>query len=278
MSEHRASRQPALTNPRSDRVRSVRALSQRSVRARTGLFLAEGPQAVREAVAHRPDQVRDVYVTAPAAERHTDIVATAVAARLHVHEASPEVFAAMAGTGTPQGVLAVCRPAALVLEDALAALPPDAVVCVLTQVRDPGNAGTVIRAADAAGADLVVVSDSSVDVYAPKVVRATAGSLFHLPLVVGVPVEQILAALGERGIRRLAADGSGRTLLPDADLRGAHAWVLGNEAWGLPEQTRAGCDDVVRVPIHGLAESLNLAMAATVCLYASAETRRRARR
>lgn len=274
MSLDRAPRHPALTNPRSDRVRSVRALSRRSVRSRTGLFLAEGPQSVREAVTLRADHVRDVYVTPEAAERHTEIIERATSAGLHVHETSPEVLAAMAETETPQGIVAVCRTPALTLDDALDALPADAVVCVLTHVRDPGNAGTVIRGADAAGADLVVVSDASVDVYAPKVVRSTAGSIFHLPVVIGVPVEQILAALGARGIRRLAADGAGTTLLPDADLAGPHAWVMGNEAWGLPEELRARCDDVVRVPIHGLAESLNLAMAATLCLYASAEARR----
>jgi TrmH family RNA methyltransferase len=226
-------------------------------------------------VAHRPDQVRDVYVTAEAAQRYTEILERATSAGLHVHEASPEVLAAMAETETPQGIVAVCRRTELTLDEALEALPEDGVVCVLTHVRDPGNAGTVIRGADAAGADLVVVSDASVDVYSPKVVRSTAGSLFHLPIVVGCPVDEILAALGARGIRRLAADGAGTTLLHDADLAGPHAWIMGNEAWGLPEEVRARCDDVVRVPIHGLAESLNLAMAATLCLYASADARRR---
>jgi len=140
----------------------------------------------------------------------------------------------------------------------------------LTHVRDPGNAGTVIRGADAAGADAVLVSSSSVDIHAPKVVRSTAGSLFHLPIVTGLDVEATLTTLAAHGIRTLAADGAGTTLLPDADLTTAHCWVMGNEAWGLPQGIRARCDDVVRVPIRGKAESLNLAMAATVCLYASA--------
>jgi TrmH family RNA methyltransferase len=263
-----------LTNPRSDRVKAVRALSRRSVRSRTGQFLAEGPQAVREAVAHRPELVRDVYVTAEAAERHTDLVDAAVAARLHVHEVAAEVLAAMCDTETPQGIAAVCRVLDVPLDAALADLPPDALVCVLTHVRDPGNAGTVIRGADAAGADLVVVSDASVDIYNPKVVRSTAGSLFHLPIVTAVPVPAILEALRSRGVTLLAADGAGDRLLHEVDLRRPHAWVLGNEAWGLEAEVREACDEVVRVPIYGLAESLNLAMAATVCLYASAEARR----
>ncbi|WP_330473004.1 TrmH family RNA methyltransferase [Terrabacter sp. C0L_2] len=263
-----------LTNPRSDRVKAVRALSRRSVRARTGEFLAEGPQAVREAVAFRPDLVRDVYVTEEAAQRHAGIVEAARDADLWVSEVTPEVLAAMCDTESPQGIAAVCRVLDLPLHDLLADLPSRALVCVLTNVRDPGNAGTVIRGADAAGADAVIVSDASVDVYNSKVVRSTVGSLWHVPISVGGAVPDILRALRERGVRLLAADGAGTTLLHDADLSGSHAWVMGNEAWGLPQEVRDACDDVVRVPIHGHAESLNLAMAATICLYASAEARR----
>ena len=263
-----------LTNPRSDRVKAVRALSRRSVRARTGEFLAEGPQAVREAVAFRPDLVRDVYVTEEAAQRHAGIVEAARGADLWVNEVTPEVLAAMCDTESPQGIAAVCRVLDLPLHDLLADLPSRALVCVLTNVRDPGNAGTVIRGADAAGADAVIVSDASVDVYNSKVVRSTVGSLWHVPISVGGAVPDILRSLRERGVRLLAADGAGTTLLHDADLSGSHAWVMGNEAWGLPQEVRDACDDVVRVPIHGHAESLNLAMAATICLYASAEGRR----
>ena len=197
------------------------------------------------------------------------------AAHLWVHEVTPEVLAAMAETDAPQGVLAVVDTAAPALEDVLAAGPR--LLVLLTHVRDPGNAGTVIRGADAAGADAVLVSAASVDVESPKVVRSTAGSLFHLPVVTGLDVAATLAALAAHGIRTCAADGAGTTLLPDADLTGPHCWVMGNEAWGLDEEVRAACDDVVRVPIHGRAESLNLAMAATVCLYASAGQRHGAR-
>jgi TrmH family RNA methyltransferase len=258
-----------LTNPRADRVRSVRSLSKRSVRERTGRFAVEGPQGVREAVRWAPARVRDLYLTPDALERYAgDIVDPAHAAGLWVHEVSPEVLAAMAGTDAPQGVLAVVDTARDTLEAVLDAGPR--LLVLLTHVRDPGNAGTVIRGADAAGADAVLVSGASVDVHSPKVVRSTAGSLFHLPVVTGLDVPTTLQRLAARGIRTLAADGSGRTLLPDADLSVPHCWVMGNEAWGLDEAVRDACDEVVRVPIHGRAESLNLAMAATVCLYASA--------
>lgn len=259
---------PVMTNPGADRVKSVRALSRRSVRDKTGRFLVEGPQSVREVVVHHPERVVDLYLTAEARARHADIVAGAEEADLYLHEVTEDVLAAMCDTPAPQGIAAVCRVVTASLDEVLARRPR--LLVLLTNVRDPGNAGTVIRGADAAGADAVLVSDASVDVHAPKVVRSTAGSLFHLPLVTGLPVEETLARLRAAGIRVLAADGVGTTMLPDVDLLPAHAWVMGNEAWGLEPEIRDLCDEVVRVPIYGKAESLNLAMAATVCLYASA--------
>lgn len=264
---------PTLTNARSDRVKSVRALSRRSVREKTGRFLAEGPQAVREAVLHRPAQVLDLYLTAEALQRHRDIASAAQEAGLFLHEVSDEVLAAMCDTQAPQGLAAVCRVVTASLEDVLAAGPR--LLVVLTNVRDPGNAGTVIRGADAVGADAVLVSDNSVDVLGPKVVRSTAGSIFHLPIVTGLQIGATFAAIRAHGIRLLAADGSGDRLLGDLDLGIPHAWVMGNEAWGLEREVLAACDEAVRVPIYGQAESLNLAMAATVCLYASAAAQNR---
>jgi len=175
-------------------------------------------------------------------------------------------LASLSDSVTPAGVVAVCR----FLDAPLSSALGGRLVAICADVRDPGNAGTVIRGADAAGADAVLVSSASVDVHSPKVVRSTAGSLFHLPVVTGLDVTATLERLRATGIRTYAADGAGTTLLPDADLSGPHCWVMGNEAWGLDQEVRDACDDVVRVPIHGRAESLNLAMAATVCLYASA--------
>ena len=264
---------PVMANPGADRVKLVRALSRRSVRDKTGRFLVEGPQSVREVVVHLPERVVDVYLTAQARTRHGDIVRAAEAAGLFLHEVTDDVLAAMCDTPAPQGLAAVCRVVTATLDEVLAKQPR--LLVLLTNVRDPGNAGTVIRGADAAGADGVLLSDASVDVHAPKVVRSTAGSLFHLPMVTGLPVEPTLARLREAGIRVLAADGVGDTLLPEVDLGPAHVWVMGNEAWGLDPEVRALCDEVVRVPIYGKAESLNLAMAATVCLYASAAAHNR---
>jgi TrmH family RNA methyltransferase len=151
-------------------------------------------------------------------------------------------------------------------------------VTVLAHVRDPGNAGTVLRTADAAGSDSVIFTDASVDPYNGKCVRASAGSLFHLPVVVGPRFDTLIPALKESGLTVLAADGAGKCSLDAAldsgTLAGPTAWVFGNEAWGLPDEILDAVDEVVRVPIYGGAESLNLATAAAVCLYASARAQR----
>ena len=227
---------------------------------------------MREAVRFATDQVRDLYVTAEAATRYAEFVEPAREQGIFVHEASDEVLSAMCDADTPQGAAAVVDWAPSSLEDVLAGDPT--LLVLLTNVRDPGNLGTVIRGADAAGADAVLISDASVDVTSPKVVRSTAGSIFHLPVVTGLAIDETLDALQAAGVRRLAADGSGETTIDDADLSGPHVWVMGNEAWGFERETLGACDDVVRVPIHGHAESLNLAMATTICLYASARAQR----
>jgi RNA methyltransferase, TrmH family len=264
---------PELTSLRATRVQAARRLAKRSFRSADRRFLAEGPQAVREALA-RAGTVVEIFATAEARARHGDLLAVADGVR--VHQVSGEVMTGLAQTVTPQGVVAVCHFVDVGLDAVVAAEPR--LVAVLAHVRDPGNAGTVLRAADAAGAEAVVVAGSSVDIYNGKSVRASAGSLFHLPVVTGVTIPDALAALRSAGLTVLAADGAGDTDLDElADaggLAGRTAWVFGNEAWGLPQQTRTLADAVVRVPIHGRAESLNLAAAAAVCLYASARAQR----
>ncbi|MFC0849342.1 MULTISPECIES: TrmH family RNA methyltransferase [Streptomyces] len=270
---------PELISPRSPRVAAARRLARRNFRGKERRFIAEGPQAVREAVEHRVGgeaTLVELFTTVEAAERYADIVAAARDAGARVHYADDEVLAEVSQTVTPQGLVGVCRFLDSPFEEILKARPK--LVAVLAHVRDPGNAGTVLRCADAAGADAVVLTDASVDLYNPKSVRASVGSLFHLPVAVGVPVEQAVQGLRDAGVRILAADGAGEDDLDDeldaGTMGGPTAWIFGNEAWGLPEETRALADAVVRVPIHGKAESLNLATAAAVCLYASARAQR----
>jgi TrmH family RNA methyltransferase len=283
-----------LSNPRADRVRDVAKLAGRPARLKRGHFLAEGPQAVREALklhqerlaAGAPGVVSEVFASEACLDRFPEF--EELAAGTNARLATDEVLAAMADTVNPQGIIAVCRFLDVALEDVLDAGPR--LIAVLCQVRDPGNAGTVLRAADSAGADAVVLTASSVDIYNPKAVRSTAGSLFHLPVVLGADAAAVAAACKARGIGILAADGYGtlnldalqdenaRRMLTGAgpesayDLAAPTAWLFGNEAQGLSPDELALADHRVAVPVYGAAESLNLGTAATVCLYASARS------
>lgn len=250
------------------RVRRARRLATRRFRAETGQLLAEGPQAVREALA-LPGVVHEVFATAAATERHGALHDVALDTEVTWTVVDDDVLAEVADATTPQGLVAVCSTVVVGLD----ALPGDArLVVVCHDMRDPGNAGAVIRCADAAGADAVVLSADSVDPTNPKAVRASAGSLFHLPVVVERDHAAVLRALRERGLQVLATDGEADRSLFDADLdlQPPTAWVMGNEAQGLPAAVRDAADRAVAVPILGRAESLNLATAAAVCLYASA--------
>ena len=263
------------------RVTAARRLVKRGFRETDRAFLAEGPQTVREALAALADQpgaVREIFVGPDARARHTELLDLAEHSGVPVHHVPAEALAALCGTVTPQGIVAVCPFLDVPLSVALEGPPP--LVAVLVHVRDPGNAGTVLRSADAAGAGAVILTDESVDPYNGKCVRASAGSLFHVPVVAGAPIDEVVAQARAAGLQVLAADGGGdRDLDEVADsgqLTRPTAWLFGNEAWGLTPQVRASADAVVRVPIHGRAESLNLATAAAVCLYASARAMRRA--
>jgi len=259
----------------SPRLKAARRLTKRAFRQRERAFLAEGPQAVAEA--HRCGaRITDLFVTGPARTRYHDLVTAVADAGIPVHVISGEVMGELAQTVTPQGLLAVCGfvdvPLAAVTE------PAPSLVALLANVRDPGNAGTVLRTADAAGARAVVFADASVDPYNGKCVRASAGSLFHLPVVAGARLKEAVVTLRDAGLRIVAADGRAGRGLDDPDVRAwlgePTAWMFGNEAWGLPPELAALADESVAVPIYGRAESLNLAAAAAVCLYASARAQR----
>ena len=283
-----------MTHPRAERVRAVAALAGRSARRRTGTFLVEGPQACREALrAHlgegpaaaagqwRAGRVlTQVYMSVGLVDRDPALAELVARVRdrptpggecVLVRQASDEVLTAMADAVTGQDIVAVARmPEPQAVEAVLGEARLAAVLC---RVQDPGNAGTVIRAADAAGADAVVLTPGSVDPFNPKVVRSTAGSLFHLPVVTAVPAEAAAAAARAAGLQVWAADGYGADRL-DALAPGVvaapTAWLFGNEAQGLDGGELALADRRVAVPLYGAAESLNVGTAATVCLYSSA--------
>ena len=262
-----------LENPRSPRVRAVAKLTKRSAREETGLFLLEGPQAARELLAHRAETLVELFATPTAMERHTDVRDAADAAGVEIEFTTEAVLDAMADTVTPQGIVGVARQVPTSARDVFASAPRLVAVC--EEVRDPGNLGTIIRAADAAGADAVVLTGRTVDPYNPKVVRATTGSLFHLPVAVGVELAVVVDLARGAGLQVVAADVGGSDFLAARPLLGRPtAWVFGNEARGLDDEALALVDRSLRLPIYGSAESLNLATAASVCLYETAFAQR----
>ena len=265
-----------MLGPRSGRVAAARKLLRRSGRRDLGLFLLEGPSAVSAGV--DAGLVRELFATEAAAERHGDLLSRA---SVTWHLVSDEAASALSETVTPQGLIAVAPLPRADLDEVLRR-PPNRpgrrLVVVLVEARDPGNAGTVIRTADAAGADCVVLAGDSVDPWSGKCIRASAGSVLHLPIVEGVSVDATIADLRVAGCQVIAADGHAAEDIhgPAVQrlLSADHAWLFGNEAHGLPRLLVRSADISLRVPVYGQAESLNLAAAAAVCLYESARAAR----
>ncbi len=263
---------------RSSRVAVARKLTRRPGRERAGAFLAEGAQAVREALAAHSAgtaHVRDLFVVEDG--RHADLRDAAVGSGVPVHPVTERAAASLSETVTPQGLVAVCDLPDISVAEALDEGP--ALVAVLVGIADPGNAGTVIRVADAAGAGAVLFAGDAVDPYNGKSVRASTGSVFHLPVARDRDASAVLAACRDAGLRLVGADGYAQDDLDAADARGElaepTAWVFGSEAHGLSAQRVSEMDTTLQVPLYGRAESLNLATAAAVCLYASARAQRR---
>ena len=251
---------------RSGRIVAARKLMRRPGRDDAGLFLAEGRQAVAEALAD-PDGVREVFATEAAAAAHRDLLAsTTVPVRLVTDKA----VAGLSETVTPQGLVAVCALRDVPSAD-LVASPPRLSVA-LAELADPGNAGTVLRTADACGAGAVVFGAGSADPFGGKAVRSSAGSLFHVDVVRGADLPSLLPQLRQAGVTVLAADSGGEAALDGVAADGRLAsgpvlWLFGNEARGVPAELAALADARVRIPMRGRAESLNLAAAAAICLY-----------
>lgn len=249
-------------------LRSFRRLTQRRGRDLAGEFLVEGRQAVREALSS-DGLVTAVVVADP--ERHADLLD---GTDVTVWCGSETAMRQLSDTVTPQGIVAVCRQPRFGWEDVAGAR----LLVICAQVRDPGNAGTVIRCADAFGADGVILTSGSVEVWNPKTVRSTVGSLFHLPILTGIDLAEAVDRVHAMGMQVLAADGEGEPLdllAAEGRLAQPSAWLMGNEAWGLPEADAALADQVVAIPMWGAAESLNLSSAAAICLYQTASAQRR---
>ena len=268
-----------LGTERTPRVVAARKLLRRAGRERAGRFLVEGAAPVREALSWSgtgPGRVHELFVTEVAAARHPELLATARDAGVRIGPVTDRAAQSLSDTVSPQGLVAVCDVLDVPVADALRTRPGLVVVCA--GIADPGNAGTVIRVADAAGAGAVLLAGDTVDPHNGKAVRASTGSVFHLPLARARDAVAVVDACREAGLTLLVADSRGELELYDPVmgglLAGPLAWILGGEAHGVPATVSERADHRVRVPIHGRAESLNLATAAAVCLYASVAARR----
>ena len=251
---------------RSARVAAAVKLHRHVGRRRAGRFLAEGPNLVEAAAAR--GLVRDVFVTEAAAQRYASLLG---AQHRPVHLVSERAAKALSDTVTPSGLVAVCEMPATWLADVLAGSPR--LIAVAVGISEPGNAGTVIRIADAMGAQGVILGGHSVDPYNGKCLRASTGSIFSIPVVAAPDTPGALGALHDAGLQVLATTVDGETRLDEAaDLLGRPtAWLLGSESQGLPSEVADMADHRVRIPMSGGAESLNVACAAAICLYQSAQ-------
>ena len=247
-----------LTSAKNQKVVAAVRLKKRSLREEEQRFLVEGAQAVAEALAE-DGRLLSLFVS----DELDPLAVRARQAGVPVEQVSERVMERLTSTVTPQGVVGIAPFVDVRLDDML---PPGA-VAVLHEVRDPGNAGTILRSADAAGAEGVVFAGSSVDAYNPKGVRASAGSIFHVPVVRDVGTEDAISSLRAKGFSVIAMDMHGDEDLFETELPRSTAFVFGNEAHGLPSEILEAADHRVRVPHAGRAESLNLAAAATVCLF-----------
>lgn len=271
---------------RTPRVVSAVKLLRAAERRKVGRFLAEGTNSVAEAL--DAGVVEELFFREDSVVRNDDVIESARARGVRAHAITDRAAKGLSDTVTPPGVVAVCRTVDVSVADALSVRQTAGsrqtagprLVAVPVEVSEPGNAGTIIRVSDAAGADSVVLLGDSVDPHNGKCVRATAGSLFHLPIARARSVESGLEQLRAAGLTIVATAADGELDLDDADelLGGPTAWLFGNEAHGLSPSVAAAADHRVAIPIHGRAESLNLATAAAICLYASARAQRRSRR
>jgi TrmH family RNA methyltransferase len=235
-------------------------------RRRAASFLAEGPNLVEAAL--RRGLVSEVFATESAMSRFGSMLAD-----VPVHLVTERAAKALSDTVTPVGLVAVCSVPEVTLDDVLADAPR--LVAVAVEISEPGNAGTLIRIADAMGADAVVLAGHSVDPYNGKCLRASAGSIFSLPVVSESDAAQAVTALSGAGLQVLATTIDGEVSLDDAALDPPTAWLFGPEAHGLPSELARMATRRVHIPMPGSAESLNVASAAAICLYQSARAHRR---
>lgn len=259
---------------RTPRIVTAAKLLKSQGRRKADAFLAEGFNSVEAAVV--TGAASDVFATQKAAARYPEVIAAARNMGVYVHPISDRAAQHLSDTVTPAGLFALCSPVLWSAKEVLGKAPQ--IVAVPVQTSDPGNAGTLIRVSDAIGADCVLFAGETTDPQGPKAVRSSAGSLFHIPVARDTNFQAVIDRLKAKNLTILATTADGEHSLDDGHfektvLRQPVAWLFGNEAHGLPQELIDRADYTVRIPIHGRAESLNLATAASICLYESAKQR-----
>jgi len=252
---------PVLTE-RSARVVAAVKLHRQISRRRSQLFLVEGANLVE--AASRRGLVREIFVTEAAGQRYAALLSGHAAT---VHPVTERAAKALSDTVTPAGLVAVCELPSTGLDEVLAGAPR--LVAVGVEIGEPGNAGTLIRIADAMGAAAVIFAGRGVDPYNGKCLRASAGSVFSVPVVVAPDAEAAVTALQAAGLQILATTVDGEVSLDAAELASPTAWLFGAEAHGLSAELAGQADTRITIPMVGEAQSLNVAAAAAICLYQS---------
>ena len=252
----------SLHSPHIARVKALLGSRAKKERREAGLFLAEGMQFLREAAIKgaRP-RIETLYLTASARvkiEREEISIG-----HIRTLDVSDEVMAAMGETVTPQGIIGLCELPSLELDQI--AITEKSKYLYLNEIQDPGNAGTILRTADATGFSGVITSANSVDLFSPKVVRASAGSLWHVPVVERIEFDNLLSRWPNDSVFALEPHTSNSLL--DVDVSGASLWIFGNEARGLSQWDGHARVREISIPMPGNAESLNLAASAAILMF-----------
>lgn len=259
----------SLHSPHIGRVKALLGSRGKKNRELESVFIAEGIQAVREALAPKIIdglKVKQLFLTPSGMQKISSEVSLDTLVDIEIFEVSDQVMNMMADSENPQGILALCSSKSLKINDLWKMQPKK--IAYFWQIQDPGNAGTVIRTADACGFDAILFSDNSVDIFNPKTIRATVGSLWHIPVITDVGISDFIEKAQENNFKAFALMGEGDLTFNDdllAKCGDKNLWIFGNEARGLPELP--GSVDSVRIPMKGYAESLNVASAAAIVMH-----------
>jgi TrmH family RNA methyltransferase len=260
-----------ITSLQNPRIKQLVKLRDRRPRDEAGVFLVEGYRQIRRAL-DKAIPLNEVYY-APEwflGANEADLLAEAAAAGAHLIELTREAFAKVAYRERPDGLLAVAPQWRKTLDDL--PLSPVPFLLVVEAIEKPGNLGTILRSADAAGVDGLIVCDPVTDLFNPNVVRASTGVLFSVPVAIA-DSETVRAWLRARGIRTVATTPAAEQLHTATDLRGPLALVMGSEQYGLSDAWLTAADARVRIPMAGQADSLNVAMATIITLFEAVRQR-----